>query len=294
MPDTIPHTISDSVPLYIGRESVASQQDTVPVGFSDFKVLSTDSSNLFFDIDTTAFVKNSFWDGFAGRSFQSANIESVFFLLFVASFIFFAFFMRREGNALITNLKNVFSFKRNSLVTSKEQITTTEVWGEVFLILQTALISSIIIFGFLYTNQQLTLHRNVLILIFVIIFLGILLYFGIKYLMYKITGLIFPKLDIDTWVEKFLWLIEILGILFFVPAIFFIFIPESREIALISLIIIFFINKLVIFRNLLNIFVKNKIGFLYYFVYLCAVEIAPYLLIYKGAVSLINNGQNLL
>jgi hypothetical protein len=37
----------------------------------------------------------------------------------------------------------------------------------------------------------------------------------------------------------------------------------------------------------LDIFVKNKIGFLYFIVYLCGIEIMPYFLLYSGLISLI-------
>jgi hypothetical protein len=44
--------------------------------------------------------------------------------------------------------------------------------------------------------------------------------------------------------------------------------------------------------EILNIFVKNKVGWFYFFVYLCGTEIAPYLLFYKGVLSLISIAGN--
>jgi hypothetical protein len=37
----------------------------------------------------------------------------------------------------------------------------------------------------------------------------------------------------------------------------------------------------------LDVFVKNKIGFFYFIVYLCGIEIMPYFLLYSGLISLI-------
>ena len=57
---------------------------------------------------------------------------------------------------------------------------------------------------------------------------------------------------------------------------------------------LFFINRLLVIISVLNIFVKNKIGAVYFFSYLCGTEIAPYLLFYKGVVSIINIAGNYL
>lgn len=283
--DTIPHTATDSISLFINRAPLSLQQEPIVVGgFSQFKVIPTDSVNLFFEIDSTTYAKTAYLDGFVGKILSTPTLNSIFFLVFVLCFVLFAIFMRKEGNSLLTNFKKIFSLTHKPKTSSKEQITNTEAWGEFFLILQTALITTMALFVYLYNSQLIFLEKKELILVFSAIFLGIILFLGFKYLTYRLTGLILLTVDTRSWVEKYFWIIELMGILFFIPAIFFVFIPEFRKVALILLIVLFFIKKTVVFGNLLNIFAKNKIGFLYYILYLCGVEIAPYLLVYKGAV----------
>ena len=74
----------------------------------------------------------------------------------------------------------------------------------------------------------------------------------------------------------------------FIPALFYIFTPQYRIISIAVLILLFIISRIGLIWEALSIFVKNRIGFLYFIVYLCAVEIAPYFLLYKGALSIMN------
>lgn len=111
-------------------------------------------------------------------------------------------------------------------------------------------------------------------------------------MVYRIIGYIFPEWGLEEWTEKYFRVVELVGVLIFIPAMFFVFVPEYAKTALFLLIIIFFIIMMVVFWNLLNVFAKNKVGLLNYFLYLCAIEIVPFFLIYKGVVSLVNIAGN--
>ncbi len=293
--DTIPEISIDSVSLYLKKDVIAQQSDSIRVGFSSFEHVPTDSTRLFFDIDTTivATSAENILQGFSGIILPfSQTIQSIFFLLFVFCFVILAFWFNQEGPTLAANFRNIFSGGVRNRTIFKEEITTTGVWSEVFLISQTILISTIIFFTYLWDKGISDLSLKNTVFVFLAIFFGVLLLIVIKYLVYKLTDYIFVEWGIGGWTEKYFRIVELSGILIFIPALFFVFVPEYGRIALFSLIIVFFIILAVVFWNLLNIFAKNKVGLLNYFLYLCAIEIIPFFLIYKGLIFLVNIAGN--
>jgi hypothetical protein len=88
--------------------------------------------------------------------------------------------------------------------------------------------------------------------------------------------------------------LEILGLILFFPTILYVYLPEIRDAIQILIIIIFISSRLIVLIELLNIFVKNKVGGFYFFAYLCGTEIAPYLIYYKGVVLLISISGNII
>lgn len=287
MLDTISQHTPDTLSSYITGELVdsLSRDSAVSAPYSDPNSLMY--KNPFWESGQAAVEKSFFIDGFAGKELPITEFTHIFFLLFTVCLFIFVFFVKNNYYPLSDNFLQIFSFKNKRNVGSKEQITTTEVWGESFLIFQSSLIATILIFSYFYNDFLSALEFSKQSLAFLLVFLAISIYLGLKYLIYSITDFILFTSETKYWIEKYFWSIELLGVFIFLPAVVYIFIPEYREIAFYTIIILFFINKLVIFRNLLNIFSKNQIGIFYYIVYLCGVEIAPYFFIYKGAILLI-------
>lgn len=293
--DTIPEILVDSVPFYLKKDVIEQQSDSFRVGFSSFEHIPTDSTRLFFDVDTTTVTTTSehLMQGFSGTILPfSQTVQSVFFLLFAFCFVILSFWFNKEGPTLAANFRNIFSGGMRSRTIFREEITATGVWSEVFLISQTILIITIVFFTYAWDKGISVLSLKNMIFVFMSSFLGILLLLGIKYLVYRIIGYVFTEWGLREWTEKYFRIVELSGLLFFIPAMFFVFVPEYSKTALFSLIIIFFIILMVVFWNLLNIFAKNKVGLLNYFLYLCAIEIVPFFLIYKGLVILVNSAGN--
>ncbi|MDO5665028.1 MAG: DUF4271 domain-containing protein [Bacteroidia bacterium] len=271
------------------------QSDSIRVGFSSFEYIPTDSTRFFFNIDTTAVTTSSeqMMQGFSGDLMPfSQTIQSVFFLMFIFCFVVLAFWFTKEGPMLAANFKNIFSGGMRSRTIFKEEITVSGIWSEIFFIFQAILIFTIVAFTFSWDIGISDLSMKNLLLAFLVTYFGILFFITLKYLVYRIIDYIFVEWGIGEWTEKYFRVVELSGILVFIPAMFYMFVPEYKRIALFSLIIIFFIITLVVFWNLLNIFAKNRIGLLNYFLYLCAIEIVPFFLLYKGVVSLVNIAGN--
>lgn len=292
--DTIQDTTINTTSFFLRREAVVKKTDSLSFGFSPYKVIPTDSDGLNFRKDSihyTVEVKPAGKIGIPRNYPQREN--SFFFLIFLFCFLLFSIFFRSTGKSLIENFKNQLNLRNRNVFVYKEQVTTTEVWAEAFLILQTLLIASVIGFVFFWDrgiSEMSVVNRN-------IFFVGFVLFFGLFILLrilgYKIFGAVFFPNDVRELNKKYLWVVALLGVLLFLPALFYVFAPEFRTAAAILMIIIFFINRIVIIASVFNIFVKNRIGLLYFIVYLCAVEIVPYFLLYVGPVSMINFGGNI-
>ena len=287
MPDRIPQIQVDNV---IGQSS-----DSIRVGFLSFEYIPTDNTGLFFNVDSSTFSISSgqIPEGFSGVLLPfSQTVQSVFFLFFAFCFVIVAFWFNREGPTLAANYRNIFSGGVRRRTIFKEEITTAGIWSEFFLIFQTILILTIVFFTFFWDKGISDLSVKNKVLVFLAAFLGILLFLSIKYLVYRLIGYVFTEWGMGEWTEKYFRVVELMGVFVFIPAMFFVFVPEYAKIALFLLIIIFFIIMMVVFWNLLNVFAKNKVGLLNYFLYLCAIEIVPFFLLYKGVVSLVNIAGN--
>lgn len=294
MPDYIPDTILNSLPFLLRGEEIHPRADSLQMNFGQYEFLPTDGNRLFFDVDSTVTAAlQSSPAGNGGIDLPYAVwVDSMIFLLFLLCFMLFAFVFRSEGVALTGNFKNMFTPWKRAVLVRKEQVTTTEAWAEFFLILQTILFVSIFLFACLWDKGLSSLSNTNLSLSFTGIFLGISMLVGLKILIYKTIGTFFLQDDMRNWITHYSRLLELLGILLFLPLIFYVYLHEFRNITIVILFVLFLLSRLVIFIELLHIFVKNKVGGFYFFVYLCGTEIAPYLLCYKGVLSIISFAGN--
>ncbi len=296
MTDKITDTIYESLPLFLKEEEIQPITDSLQMNFGGYEFLPTRGTHLFFDVDTTvATTTQLISSGIAGTSMPFSPWASSFiFLLLLVCFVFFAFILHKEGVALLANFKQVFTLGKRAALLRKEQVTITEAWGEFFMIVQTILIFSLLLFTYLWDKGLSSLSLKGMTLSLLIIFICFSSLVSLKFLMYKTIGSFFLRNEMKNWITQYSRLFELLGIVLFLPAVFYIFLHEFRDITVIIFIILFFITRLVIVIELLNIFVKNKVGSFYFFAYLCATEIAPYLLFYKGVLSIISFAANII
>ncbi|MDD3788609.1 MAG: DUF4271 domain-containing protein [Petrimonas sp.] len=286
--DTIPDTTLDTTAFFLQRDAAAPTVDSFSTEFSLYEVIPSDSTGMTFRKDT-AYTLQPKSIGKTGIAINYPQREaSLFFLLFAFCFFIFSIFYRSAGRFMIDSLKSLFSFRNRNTTVHKEQVTTTEVWAEFFLLFQTTVILAMVAFIFFWDKGISVLpifKRDGLFLGFFLFFAFFILF---RYLIYRFFGAVFFPHHARDFSEKYLSVLQITGILAFLPALFFVFVPEYTLVASILLIIIFFINRLVVIVAILGIFVKARIGIFYFIVYLCAVEILPYFLLYLGPVSMIN------
>lgn len=217
----------------------------------------------------------------------SVTVNSLLFFLFLFSFLVFSLLFHRERESLFYNFKTLFHFVGKALPARRVQVTTTQVWSEAFLIFQTLLLISLFIFIRIWYQQFPLLPLSTILLHFVGVLLALFSLFLMKLFSYKIIGTFFLRSEIREWIPFYYRLTELTGIALFLPVMLSLYLHEWAD--YVSGLVIFFllINRIILIIKTLSIFVKNKIAIFYFFVYLCGVEIAPYLLLYKGVLSII-------
>ncbi|HBG40869.1 MAG TPA: hypothetical protein DDZ96_13490 [Porphyromonadaceae bacterium] len=287
----IPYTpVADSLSFFLRKDVPASS--TVPA-FPQFpgtgSPLGADSTRLLSGNDFATHATYAMNGGYEGIPLPLSHATAgILFLIFMAFFVVSAFLMRKEGSALYASFKSVLSSRSHNRYIYKEQITTGEIWGEIFLILQTGTLSTIVLFMYSLQNGLSAFPARYQYFSILVFFVAIGIFFAVKYLLYRLFGYLLNGHSTNEWTERYFRLIEIMGVIVFIPALVLVYLHEFNQLALHSLIIIFFIGRIVIIAETLYFFVKNKVGFLYFIAYLCGVEFVPYLYLYKGAVSLVN------
>lgn len=286
--DTIAEIIPDSLSLYLKREVIAELPDPAGTGFSLVEVIPISDNRVAFDTLATMMPAEKMFHGFPGAALSGTNLlGTIFFLFFLFCLVGLSFWSNKEGAYFAANLKKLFVYDAMQRSAYKEQVTTSGIWSGVFMVFQAVLLITMILFAALVRTGAFEQMSMSGILLFSLLYFSILLLILIKYLVYRLTDYVFPEWGFSAWHEQFFSLIGMTGLLIFIPALFYIFTPEFSKETVFLLLIVFFTIMVVIFRNLLVIFVKNKIGVLNYFLYLCAIEIVPLFLLYKGVDMLI-------
>jgi len=286
-------TIKDSISIYLRNEDISPESDSIRWSFGQFEYLPTSNNGILFN---DSVLENSY--SLISKGVEGAlpafpmQVGSVFFIIFLLCFVVFSFLFSRERAALIGNFNTIISLKSRLAVTYKEQVTASEVWGEFFMIFQTILLFSMILFTFLWGDYLSILTFRSIIVIFLLILLLLSLLACFKFLIYKSISAFFLHNDIKNWINRYFRLLEFVGVILFLPTIVYVYMPEIRSVMLLVIIVVIIISRFIVTIELFNIFVKNKVGGFYFFAYLCGTEIAPYLIYYKGVVLLISIAGN--
>ena len=212
------------------------------------------------------------------------NSGSISLLLFICLFISITAYSK--GRDYINYLfQNLFSN------TDKESIfidssTTNEYQIRFSLLLQTTIILAIMYYLFIEANCQLliTSERDTFIhiLLFVLI---IFIFWGIKWLMNSVLGFIFfEKEKVYLWQNNYFSALSLYGIAF-LPLLILVINASSKQMIEISKsIFIFFLilGFIIIIYKGIRFFLTKLRSFLYFMLYLCALEIIPYIGLYMG------------
>lgn len=276
------------VPFYLDTIGDQVEENGFNWEFGHFDYLPTDDSGLLFSVDSTySVVPASIYNGIKGATISySATYNTIIFFLFVLCLGIVSLIYNKEGAVLTNNFKSLLYSGRKNSTNFKEQVSDSEIWGEFLLLIQSVFVVGVVFFTYALDVGLIFETAIGKILSFVAILLSIVVFIGLKVGGYKIISLFFLSKDIDEWIGRYLNIVGLLGLVMLFPAVLLSYLPEHRESIYISILIIFFISRIVVSIELFKVFAKNKVGSLYFFSYLCGIEIAPYVLYYKLMLSM--------
>lgn len=108
----------------------------------------------------------------------------------------------------------------------------------------------------------------------------------VKFLIERLLGIIFNiEKTIDQYLYEKLTYRNLIAILFFIACLFFLYVTEIRKsTVIIFLVVVALLNCIALFYSYKRIQNLISANLFYFILYLCALEISPYLILYKMAV----------
>lgn len=216
--------------------------------------------------------------------FAVEQADGVFFLLLVC-FLFFTHVYHGGVTYLKEKTKLLFSFNSERRVIYS-QITAKETFYSYFLVAQAIVLISICLYDCLvvYSAYEPSSSPLLTILMFIVL---IALFYGFKDFLYRLLGYIFdvkPKMTL--WRQKSVAMIEILGILYFIPILLLLYANVYNIQIFVFMGILFLIVQIIFFYQIIIFFIEEKFNFLCLIAYLCTFEILPYVFLIIGAIYL--------
>ena len=206
-------------------------------------------------------------------------------VLLLGCFFVSAYVLTRSRKFLAQLLKDFLLHReRTSLFATS---TPADVRGLLLLVLQTCLLGGTCLFCyFVESNPALTAHLSPLLLLGIYIAICFL-FLCIKWLLYSFLGWIFfDEGTTSLWLESFLTLLYYLGFALFPVALVMVFFNWSLQVEILLGLSALLFTKILIFYKWLKLFCSNLHGCLYLFLYFCALEIVPCLILYQGMIEL--------
>jgi hypothetical protein len=193
--------------------------------------------------------------------------------ILLGCFILATLVFSRSRRFIEKQAKNFFYIPRSDNSTMTE--TSGEVRFQIFLILQTCLLASIVFFCYTRTfvGDTFTIDQYQIIGIYTGIFAG---YFLVKTIAYAfVDWVFFDKKKNRQWIQSFLFLISAEGVALFPLVMLLAYFNLSMESAVIYSIIVVILSKLLSFYKSYIIFFRRSGDFLQIILYFCALEIIP-------------------
>jgi len=218
------------------------------------------------------------------KPFTLEGDDGIFALLLIC-FVFFTRIYKGGLSFFRENIRIFFSFRKKQS-TYYSETTSTDFWFNFVLVFQTVLLAAIVLFDhFLETNESyVPPHSFSTILLFV---LALSVFLFVKYLLYKLIGILFNIKDsINIWVRNYMLILEMMGIISFIPVLILVYSQNLHNYLLFFFIVLFIVSRLLLFYRLITFFLEQHVNLLFLIAYLCSVEIIPYIILYQVLIYL--------
>ncbi len=199
---------------------------------------------------------------------------------FIAIAIAFGFMQR----LLFLQSKNFFHVNPNDV--GRALLSATELRLQLVLVVQTAL--QLAIFTYIYATSETAIpsmfeSRHSLTLVLLLIFLG---YFALKALLYTfVNGVFFDAKKNKEWMHGLLFITAMEGVVLYPVSLLSIYLGLDIGTMTVLMIIIIVVLKLLTAYKLFAIFFQTFDSYVQFFLYLCALETTPLLILWFGMSS---------
>jgi hypothetical protein len=208
------------------------------------------------------------------------------FVLFLTCFFIFAYIVSQRAKLLFSMTSDLFRNKgRHSIFF---ETVDNEFSNKFLLALQTIILISIIIYcQAIHEHVFLAKSPGHLFLFIGITSLILIAFILYKFLTYSFIGNIFFKKEtVLQWNNDFFSIICLSGNILFFPTLILFYVESASVYCMCFIYIYLFFTLIIVFYKIFVLFFQGKSLLLYFILYLCAQEMIPLFLVYRGLVYL--------
>jgi hypothetical protein len=216
----------------------------------------------------------------AYRPFADSGIT----LCVLLAFFVLAYVLTNGKRYLAQQIKNLFYMRERASLFAVE--TGADVRYRTLLVFLTNLLLGIFFFDFTYDRMpELFQERPPLLLLGVYVG-AVLLFFLVRLLLYQGINLIFfEKSKRHQWVDSYLLIYSLLGILLFPLMLLVVFFDLANPTSYILFIILAAFGEIMLIYKCFNIFFSKRHGTLHLILYLCTLEMVPCYLLWQALIT---------
>lgn len=209
------------------------------------------------------------------------NSQGILYLLLI-SFFMFTYSLKRGSSYFKDNLSLLFT---NSKL--NKQNTSKDILGSLALFFIAALMFAIVCYEAMEQYYKGSLPEKEPFATVVIFVLCVSLFMFFKSIAYRLYGYVFNlEKEMKMWNRVSLVLLNLFGVICFIPVMILVFSNLWHNIIIGFVLVFFLLVQLFLFFKLIIFFISKKYDFLYLIVYLCTVELIPYVFLGIGLMNL--------
>ena len=278
-------TYQQEIPV-INQDSLTTQQDSqfVEIISNDFLYCFPDDSPEYLKntiiTETPAFVPKT------EKISESPKLFDSIFIIFLVCFIIISQILSSKARMLLSIPEELFRLKERKSIFNES--VGNELYVKLLLLVQTVVILSVFL-HLVFINSKNSNLINIsefyesigkICLLFVV-------FLFYKWISYNIVGKIFfQKEALSQWLNNFISLICLLGIMIFIPVLLMFYVEWMYSFCYFFVLFCILIVALIIIYRTYVLFFHDIRLLHYLFLYLCAQEIAPLLVLYQGLIYL--------
>lgn len=208
-------------------------------------------------------------------------------IILLLSFFISAVLIGKNKKGIVQRIRDFFLNKERSSLFSQGLASQSALI--VYFSIQTALLLGVFFLNFFYDLHINFIDDNNSLIILGIYTLIIGIYLLLKQVIYRfIAWMFFDSKQHELWLISYNTLVAFFSFILYPSLLFIIYFDLEFYYVILLGLSLFFIMKLLMFYKWINLFLNDIYGLLRLFLYFCALEILPCLIVYQGLVQ-VNN-----